>query len=116
MGLCLWEGVAAHHPSHRLQGVARMSERPWPVTGLTTRLWIDTVPARPVNLDDIIPTQRHLDLNALINEPHTVDPHPHIVQWQGVLYLEDGHHRYARAKVRGEDSIVARVFVATEAE
>jgi hypothetical protein len=83
---------------------------PWGVTGLTTDLWIATVPVHWVAISDIVVMQEHLSLLALIEPPATKDPFAHIVEWQGIKYLEDGHHRLARAIVRGDREIQARIF------
>jgi hypothetical protein len=85
--------------------------RPYPPTGLTTALWA-SVPVEPVPLAELVTTQAHLDLAALLDD--TVRPgsdlRPHVVEHDGVLYLEDGHHRCARAVLRGMTHVRARVL------
>lgn len=42
------------------------------------------------------------------------DPFPHVVHWNGLFYLEDGHHRVVAAAVRGESQIRARIYSVPE--
>jgi Arc/MetJ family transcription regulator len=86
--------------------------RPYPDHGLTTRQWAD-VPPRVVRLDDLVTTKRTLDLDALLADDSTFfgDLFAHVVQWQGVLYLEDGLHRAVRAALRQRPVLHARVLV-----
>src|SRR5665811_1908387 len=69
--------------------------RPYPEHGLeTARDWAD-VPPRMVRLDELVTTKRNLDLATLLSEESTFygDLFAHVVQWKGILYLEDGLHR-----------------------
>jgi hypothetical protein len=84
--------------------------RPYPPTGLTTQLWIDTVPVRIVPIELIILTQEQIGLHALLASPATRDPYPNIVLWEGLHFLEDGNHRFARAFLRGATQLEARVY------
>jgi hypothetical protein len=88
----------------------QIADRNWPTTGLTTQSWIDTVSVLPVPVLWIVPTQRHLDLPALISNPPTIDVYAHVVYWDARFFLEDGHHRFARAVLRGDEFLEARVF------
>ena len=86
--------------------------RPYPDHGLTTpRDWSD-VPPRQVRLDELVTTKRTLDLEALLAEDSTFfgDLFPHVVQYQGVLYLEDGLHRALRTALHQRTAIHARVL------
>jgi hypothetical protein len=85
---------------------------PWPDTGMTSTQWL-TVPASEVTIAELTATQPGLLLQALTGEPNPIggDPTPHVIQWDGNLYLEDGHHRAARAALAGHTSITARVLV-----
>jgi hypothetical protein len=37
-----------------------------------------------------------------------------VIDWQGRLYLEDGHHRTTRAALNGEHTIEARVLTISD--
>jgi Arc/MetJ family transcription regulator len=87
--------------------------RPYPEHGLeTARDWAD-VPPRMVRLDELITTKTNLDLAALVSEDSTFygDLFAHVVQWQGLLYLEDGLHRALRAALQQRPALHARVLV-----
>ena len=87
--------------------------RPYPAHGLeTARDWAN-VPPRMVRLDELITTKGNLDLAALLSEDSTFygDLFAHVVQWQGVLYLEDGLHRAVRAALQQRPALHARVLV-----
>ena len=86
--------------------------RPYPDHGReSTRQWADVAP-RPVRLDQLVTTKQQLDLETLLAEDSTFygDLFPHVVQWEGVLYLEDGLHRALRAALQQRTSIHARVL------
>jgi len=85
--------------------------RPYPDHGLTTRDWA-AIPPRPVRLDQLTTVKRHLALDKLLAEDSTFygDLFPHVVQWRGNLYLEDGLHRALRAALQQRTSIHARVL------
>lgn len=84
--------------------------RPYPDHGLTTRQWAD-IPPRPIRLDQLVTTKRELALDRLLAEDSTFygDLFPHVVDFQGTLYLEDGLHRALRAALQQRTSIHARV-------
>ena len=87
--------------------------RPYPDHGLTTaKLWADVAP-RQVRLDDLVTTKRTLDLDALLSDDSTFygDLFAHVVQYKGVLYLEDGLHRAVRAALQQRPVLHARVLV-----
>jgi hypothetical protein len=91
------------------QGVAR---RDWPPTGLTTTQWMD-IPTQFVRIADLYATQHHLHVHALTTTPpptYGPDPIVHIVIWQGMQCIEDGHHRVVRAALKGHSHIRARVI------
>lgn len=70
------------------------------------------IPPRPVRLDQMVTTKRELALDRLLAEDSTFygDLFPHVVQWEGVLYLEDGLHRALRAALQQRTTIHARVL------
>jgi Arc/MetJ family transcription regulator len=86
--------------------------RPYPDHGMTMKQWAD-IPPRPIRLDQLVTTKRHLALDRLLAEDSTFygDLFPHVVEWQGSLYLEDGLHRALRAALQQRTSIHARVLV-----
>ena len=67
----------------------------------------------PVRLDQLVTTKRELALDRLLAEDSTFygDLFPHVVQWNGGLYLEDGLHRALRAALQQRNQIHARVLV-----
>jgi Arc/MetJ family transcription regulator len=85
--------------------------RPYPEHGLTLKDWSE-IPPRAVRLDQLITTKRELALDRLLAEDSTFygDLFPHVVQWQGAMYLEDGLHRALRAALQQRTSIHARVL------
>jgi len=88
--------------------------RPYPEHGMTLKEWAQ-IPPRPVRLDQMVTTKRELALDRLLADDSTFfgDLFPHVVEWQGVLYLEDGVHRALRAALQQRTSIHARVRVLT---
>jgi Arc/MetJ family transcription regulator len=87
--------------------------RPYPDHGLTTaKQWAD-VPPRQIRLDELVTTKRTLDLVDLLSEDSTFygDLFAHVVQYKGVLYLEDGLHRAMRAALQQRPTLHARVLV-----
>jgi Arc/MetJ family transcription regulator len=86
--------------------------KPYPDHGMSTKQWAD-IPPRPVRLDQLVTTKRELALDRLLAEDSTFygDLFPHVVEWSGALYLEDGLHRALRAALQQRTSIHARVLV-----
>ncbi|NKZ03085.1 type II toxin-antitoxin system VapB family antitoxin [Actinomadura latina] len=85
--------------------------RPYPDHGLSSRDWAK-IPPRQVRLDQLVSTKREMDLQSLLAKDSTFygDLFPHVVQWQGELYLEDGLHRALRAALRQRSVLHARVL------
>lgn len=85
-------------------------DRPYPAHGLTLRDWVRVEP-REVRLDQIVTTRSSLDLHTLLADDSTLygDLFPHVVAWNGELYLEDGLQRTLRAALQGRQFIHARV-------
>ena len=87
--------------------------RPYPDHSCTTpRQWSAVAP-RQVRLDELVTTKRTLDLVNLLSEDSTFfgDLFAHVVQWRGVLYLEDGLHRALRTALQQRNVLHARVLV-----
>jgi len=87
--------------------------RPYPAHGLTTAKQWAEVPPRQVRLDDLVTTKRTLSLDALLADDSTFygDLFAHVVQYKGVMYLEDGLHRAVRAALQQRPVLHARVLV-----
>jgi Arc/MetJ family transcription regulator len=85
--------------------------RPYPDHARTTREWAE-VPPRPVRLDQLITTKAVLDLRLLLSKESTFygDLFPHVIQWRGELYLEDGLHRALGAALHQRSVLHARVL------
>ena len=85
--------------------------RPYPEHATTQREWAQ-IPPRQLRLDQLVTTKRTLDLDALLSHDSTFygDLFAHVVQWQGVLYLEDGLHRALRAALQQRQVLHARVL------
>lgn len=84
--------------------------RPYPPTGLTTTQWRN-IGLDLVAFDDLTTTQDGIYLHALFAPPRPEsDGFPHVVEWEGTLYLEDGHTRVVREYLRGYGSTLMRVY------
>ncbi len=86
--------------------------RPYPEHGFSLKQWSE-IPPRRVRLDQLVTTKRELALDKLLAEDSTFygDLFPHVVQWEGAMYLEDGLHRALRAALKQRHQINARVLV-----
>jgi hypothetical protein len=85
--------------------------RPYPETGLTTELWIATVKIEWVLWSSVITTQSGVTIHGMLSEvPRGADAWPHIVVYQGVSYLEDGHTRMVKSILAGKVGADCRVF------
>ncbi|HEY8719883.1 type II toxin-antitoxin system VapB family antitoxin [Pengzhenrongella sp.] len=87
--------------------------RPYPDHGLVnTKQWAE-VPPRQVRLDELVTTKKTLHLDSLLADDSTFfgDLFAHVVQYRGVMYLEDGLHRAVRAALRQRTVLHARVLV-----
>jgi hypothetical protein len=89
-----------------------VTPRPYPPTGLTTARWKSEVPVRTVRFADLWLTQPAVVTLALFGHTDRVsDSHPHVVRWQGICFLEDGHNRLVRAALQdGAHEADVRVF------
>jgi Arc/MetJ family transcription regulator len=86
--------------------------RPYPDHGkVSAKDWAE-VPPRQVRLDELVTTKRTLNLDALLAEDSTFygDLFAHVVEYEGVLYLEDGLHRAVRAALQQRAILHARVL------
>ncbi len=87
--------------------------RPYPDHGLVSAKDWSQVAPRMVRLQDLVTTKRNLDLAMLLSEDSTFfgDLFAHVVEWDGLLYLEDGLHRALRAALQQRPTLHARVLV-----
>ena len=85
--------------------------KPYPDHGFSTRDWAN-VPPRSVRLEDLTTTKRELALDKLLDEDSTFygDLFPHVVEWRGQAYLEDGLHRALRAALQQRSFLHVRVL------
>ena len=85
--------------------------RPYPDHGLSPRDWAK-IPPRQFRLDQLTPVTTVLALDKLLAEDSTFygDLFAHIVQFENVMYLEDGLHRAVRSALRNRTLIHARLF------
>ena len=91
---------------------AVMDGRPYPDHDLSLKDWAE-IPPRQVRLDQLTTTKRELALDKLLADDSTFygDLFPHVVEWNGGMYLEDGLHRALRAALQQRTQIHARVLV-----
>jgi hypothetical protein len=79
--------------------------------GMSTAAWLE-LPVELVDPASLTPTQA-TDLLWDRLSSASGDPCLHVVELAGVRYLQDGHHRRAKALLRGETQIAARVLRCT---
>jgi len=86
--------------------------KPYPDHGLSLREWA-RIPPRQVRLDQLVTTKRELALDRLLAEDSTFygDLFPHVVEFDGALYLEDGLHRALRAALQQRTTMHVRVLL-----
>ncbi|EXG79525.1 type II toxin-antitoxin system VapB family antitoxin [Cryptosporangium arvum] len=86
--------------------------KPYPEHGLSLREWA-RIPPRQVRLDQLVTTKRELALDKLLAEDSTFygDLFPHVVEFDGALYLEDGLHRALRAALQQRTTMHVRVLL-----
>jgi len=94
--------------------ISREFGEPWPPQGMSTALWLLIQPEEVI-IADLIATQSGVYFHGLDENhpPMFGDPHPHVVVWENEYYFEDGHHRVVRARLRGDNTILARVLRTT---
>ena len=78
---------------------------------MSARDWAG-IPPRQVRLDELVTTKTVLALDKLLEEDSTFygDLFPHVVAWEGALYLEDGMHRALRAALHQRNVLHVRVL------
>jgi hypothetical protein len=87
--------------------------RPYEPLAMTTAAWAH-IPPVPVALDTpVVFSQEKVSIEVLLDEPAPMwDDHPHLVRWRGQTFVVDGHHRWVRARLRGEATLACRVLEA----
>lgn len=93
--------------------ISRDNDCPWGTSGQTSATWLN-VPVEVIQISDLVATQPGVLLRALRDdapEPVGKDPFPHVILYDGIHYLEDGHHRVVRARLAGRHSIEARLLI-----
>jgi len=92
-----------------------IDERPYPVSGLTSKLWL-AIPIQKVVLKDLVLTQRGVFIDPLFSNAlsYSKDAFPHVIIWNNDFYLEDGHHRVVLAALKEQKTVLARVFKSLE--
>lgn len=84
--------------------------RPYDQDLLAGIAWDDVDPER-VWFRSLWLTQHHLSIPALVGlGKYSTDPHPRVVRCEGLLYLEDGHHRAVMCAMRKIGSMRARII------
>lgn len=94
------------------KAVITKDELPYPPTGLTTARWIEKVPVTTVRIRDLIATQDGVYFNWIndLDNPYRKDKFIHVVKFNTLLYLEDGHHRAMYQLLRRKAYMSARVL------
>jgi hypothetical protein len=86
-----------------------------PTAGMTTDQWKQIQP-RPVELEKLRFTQQGVYIAALLDvhhgrhKPYSGDTYPHVVDYDGRLWIEDGNTRVICAILSGHRTINARVL------
>lgn len=97
-----------------LAGVISRDEGcPWGTSGQTSATW-KKIPTRTVVIKHLWATQPGILFDAIIRpEAEAVggDSFPHVIEWDGKMYLEDGHHRVVRAALAGRTTIEVRYLI-----
>lgn len=84
--------------------------RPYTPTGLTTDRWIKEVSVEEIPVSEIVLTQNHFYIEAILYPKETKDKYIHVVLYKGDYYLEDGHHRLLTQILTKQEKVQARVY------
>ena len=80
---------------------------------MTTQLWL-SVPTQIVCISDLIFSQTHVSIEGLLNAQNKGnsfcgDAYPHVISYQGKLFLNDGHCRITMKLLSGETHAEVRI-------
>jgi hypothetical protein len=92
--------------------ISRDAGCPWGNSGQTSATWLN-VPVVELPISDLVATQPGVLLHALSAEspsPVGGDLYPHVILYDGIHYLEDGHHRVVRARLAGRSTVHVRLL------
>lgn len=91
--------------------LVEVKPRPYEPTGMTTAKWMKLREER-VDVSKVVFSQDHLSLSHLLHpaDSYSGDPCPHLVEWEGKLWVSDGHHRIIRAILSGYTYLFCRVL------
>lgn len=93
--------------------INRHSGCPWGSSGLTSATWLD-VPLAEVDISELVATQMAFFFHAITDSDFLhlgIDPHPHVIHWDGVFYVEDGHHRVLKAMLADKTHMHVRLLI-----
>jgi hypothetical protein len=90
---------------------AVISFRPYPPSGLCSSMW-SLIEPEQVTISELVLTQAQVSVEGLFDQSLApgADPYPNVVVWGETAFVEDGHHQVVLAWLRGEGTIMARVF------
>lgn len=94
-----------------------VSERPYPETGLTTQRWKTEVRPSLIRFKSIWLTQEGVAILSLFDIPssHSADDrYPHVVYFNGMYFLENGHSRIVRMALADKFASLARIWMTHE--
>ena len=89
---------------------AVLDGRPYPTPQLGGRDWAQ-IPPRQVRLSELTTTKTELRLDVLLAEDSTFygDLFCHVIEYDGVLYLDDGLHRAVHAALQQRNVLHVRI-------
>lgn len=97
-----------------MESSSAVLDRPWPLTGLSTRAWLQLEPVL-LPISALWPTQEVRDAAVWAHmsfpmESFSGDRLIHVIDWSDRWWVEDGHHRLRAAIRRGTDHVWCRVW------
>jgi hypothetical protein len=81
---------------------------------MTTKLWL-SIPVQKVCISDLIFSQTHVSIEGVLNakakgSSFCGDSYPHVINYQGKLFLNDGHCRITMKLLNGETHTEVRIL------
>lgn len=92
--------------------ISRDDGCPWGSPKLSSAIWL-YVPVYNVMISELVATQPGIYFRGLTDTFENIkrtDPYPHVILWNGTLYLEDGHHRVVKLLLKGVSTVDVRIF------